>query len=805
MKKLLALVLALVMTTSLVTISNAAFKDESEISYKEAVDVMSAVGVIAGYTDGSFGAKDTLTRAQACKIVAYLDLGGKTADAIKGAGTVFTDVAANNWAAGYVEYCAGAGYVAGIGGGKFAPDEKVTGVQFAKMLLCALGYKAEVEGYTGADYTIAIARDANKNDLFDDLSIVTSANLTREQAAKMAFNALKATVVEYQGGTNVTTSDGTSVVVNAVRSEVANDKYDYRVATGYDPTENDTKQQLCEKLYGKDIKLGEGDPDDFGRPSNQWSYESKDVGTYETSDAVVVYTASTKESVVKADLKNYTLGLKKTGMWVDGRQEADSGDEASAIVTDVYGGSNSAIEDLTGNGRIVEVYATGKVIDKIVVINAQLAKVSAVNTKNETVTYDFADSSIADITSDVGYDKVAKNDYVMVNVKATLAPTDTSPAVGSTVLGVAKATVVTGKITAKETNESVTIAGTKYDIAVNTVSDNFDPAVSSTATVDAYIDTFGYVVDTDANTAAGNYLLVTKAVFSTTDALNNPVYKAQVVKTDGTVEIVTVDSSNSSAPVGLYSYTVSDGKYTLTAAKADSSTADYGQELSSQTISKSTVKIGSHYFADDVNFIVVKNAGESNMKTSVYTGKQPLAGTVTVYYLTDKSVETDEAGTITTAFVTGSDVVSTNDSVVFSTGGSSNGSVVIGDDTYNTYSLYVDGEKKTVAVSSDTTPSANNFYTYTTDGNGVYTLTATSAGVAANKTISAYRNYVTVTDINDTLTAASDVKVIDTRSDPETEINTISALADQTGTVTGSVVYDGDAKTVSVIYVTGVE
>ena len=217
MKKLLALVLALVMSMSLVTISNAAFKDADTIDNKEAVEVMNAAGVLIGDENGNFNAKANLTRGQAAKIIAYLDLGGKTADAIKGTGTAFTDVPASHWAAGYIEYCAGAGYVAGVGGGKFDPEAQVTGVQFAKMLLCALGYKAEVEGYNGTDYTIAVARDANKNDLFKSLSIVTSASLTREQAAQMAFNALKATTVEYQGGTNVTTGD-TTVVVNAVRN-----------------------------------------------------------------------------------------------------------------------------------------------------------------------------------------------------------------------------------------------------------------------------------------------------------------------------------------------------------------------------------------------------------------------------------------------------------------------------------------------------------------------------------------------------------------------------------------------------------
>ena len=78
MKKLLALVLALVMSLSLVTISNAAFKDADSIDNKEAVEVMNAVGVLIGDEKGNFNAKDTLTRAQAAKIIAYLDLGGKT-------------------------------------------------------------------------------------------------------------------------------------------------------------------------------------------------------------------------------------------------------------------------------------------------------------------------------------------------------------------------------------------------------------------------------------------------------------------------------------------------------------------------------------------------------------------------------------------------------------------------------------------------------------------------------------------------------------------------------------------------------
>lgn len=85
MKKLLALVLALVMSMSLVTISNAAFKDADKIDYKEAVDVMNAIGVFVGDENGNFNAKENLTREQAAKIIAYLELGDKTADALVGA------------------------------------------------------------------------------------------------------------------------------------------------------------------------------------------------------------------------------------------------------------------------------------------------------------------------------------------------------------------------------------------------------------------------------------------------------------------------------------------------------------------------------------------------------------------------------------------------------------------------------------------------------------------------------------------------------------------------------------------------
>ena len=96
MKKFLSLVLALVMTMSLVTISAGAkdFTDDDAINYNEAIDVMSAVKVIDGYTDGSFKPQTQLNRGQAAKIICNMVLGPTTASALKADAAPFKDVAA---------------------------------------------------------------------------------------------------------------------------------------------------------------------------------------------------------------------------------------------------------------------------------------------------------------------------------------------------------------------------------------------------------------------------------------------------------------------------------------------------------------------------------------------------------------------------------------------------------------------------------------------------------------------------------------------------------------------------------------
>ena len=199
MKKFLALLLALVMTMSLVTVgasAKTAFTDDKDITEVEAVEVLSAMGIIDGYKDGSFKPQAVLNRGAGAKFIAYLMLGEKAADGLKATGTLFEDVAADYALAPYIEYCAKMGYVDGYGNGKFGPTNALTQAAFGKMLLTGLGYDSAKEGYTGAGWQKAVYADGLAAGVYGDDGEIFEA-CDRETAAKLALGALTATMVEY--------------------------------------------------------------------------------------------------------------------------------------------------------------------------------------------------------------------------------------------------------------------------------------------------------------------------------------------------------------------------------------------------------------------------------------------------------------------------------------------------------------------------------------------------------------------------------------------------------------------------------
>ena len=115
LKKVLALVLVVATLMGFATVAGAQFTDDSSVTYKEAVEVMAAIDVINGYTDGTFRPTANVTRAQMAKMVAYiLASGDDVGDLYAGANT-FSDCT-THWAKGYIAYASKTGIIAGVGG-----------------------------------------------------------------------------------------------------------------------------------------------------------------------------------------------------------------------------------------------------------------------------------------------------------------------------------------------------------------------------------------------------------------------------------------------------------------------------------------------------------------------------------------------------------------------------------------------------------------------------------------------------------------------------------------------------------------
>ena len=199
LKKTLSLVLVVAMVLGLCVVGASAYNkvedftdDVSKIgtAYYEAVGVLTGIGVIDGMTETAFEPQGNYTREQAAKIIAYMQLGKDKADSLKCTVAPFDDVAATRWSAGYIAYCVEQGIIDGMTETTFEPTGKLTGFQWAKMLLCAVGFGVNGE-FTGSSWSVNTAKVAHTVDLFaGDLAGADHTALTREQAALYAFNVL---------------------------------------------------------------------------------------------------------------------------------------------------------------------------------------------------------------------------------------------------------------------------------------------------------------------------------------------------------------------------------------------------------------------------------------------------------------------------------------------------------------------------------------------------------------------------------------------------------------------------------------
>ena len=348
MKKFLSLVLALVMTMSLVTISAGAkdFTDADKVNYTEAVDVMSAVKVIDGYTDGSFNPQGTLTRGAAAKIICNLILGPTTAAALKADTAPFKDVPTDHTFAGYIAYCAKEGIISGYADGTFRPAATLTNYAFLKMLLGALGYDAVTEGYVGDNWSINVAKQALAIGLTDGLKdeLVGTAPATREQACLYALNTMQATMIEYVQKTTVNVGGAEVVLAGAVRD------VEWGTAKLNDGNiKADGFVQFAEKYFPSlELEVGHGI---YGRPANTWKLKKAEIGTYTTKTPSFVYTEATDSQDVYKEMGK-VLCDKDEYEW----EAYINGKEVAAKDVKLPVKNDDDTYAYTGDGAVTEIY-----------------------------------------------------------------------------------------------------------------------------------------------------------------------------------------------------------------------------------------------------------------------------------------------------------------------------------------------------------------------------------------------------------------------------------------------------------------
>ena len=580
MKKFLSLVLALVMTMSLVTVSAGAkdFTDSSKINYSEAVDVLSEAKVIDGYADGSFNPSNTLTRGAAAKIICNLILGPTAASALVADAAPYSDVAANHPFAGYIAYCQKTGIISGYADGTFKPANSLTGYAFMKMLLGALGYDAANEGYTGANWSINVAKQAISIGLNDGLkgefNGVKAVN--REEACLYAFNTLNATMVEYTNQT-IVIANGT-VKTDKVAKDMENNA---RTET----IKEDNKMQFAEKYFTNLEK--EPTSDDFGRPANKWTYKNTDIGTY------VDYTLMVAEYTDGVSGKDVYNKIGKTAMdKYDLTATIDGNDAAKTILADV---NKNNKDDMAGTdtGVLTQVFVDDdNKAAAIVEINTYLgiadsdysekkdeAKFTVWGLSKEGKTYTkvaFNKDGTLKTTSDSASFTVSGEDFNVSKVEEDDAYLFTVAA-GEVQTFVPAEAVKDTEITSFKKGSNVTAGGTKYSFNAaayydaEVLKDYTDGTVTNLkdTTYNIYLDTYGNLIGLEEVDAVDNYVFITGADNGSSN-LSTKTNDANAIFLDGTSKVIEVSNTKgdgvADSPIvnKWFTYTVDkNGVYTL--------------------------------------------------------------------------------------------------------------------------------------------------------------------------------------------------------------------------------------------------
>ena len=555
LKRTLSLALAALMLMGMMVVSAGAaskdFTDKDEIKHSEAVEVMVALNVISGKNDGSyFDPNGTLTREEMAKVISFVMNGGVEPVVGTKVTPTYSDIK-GIWSEKYIEYCTSMGIINGDGAGKFNPTGTLTAEQAAKMFLTAMGYNANVFGFTGNSWAINVGRYANEAGLYKNLGdVVPSQPISRDDACQMAYNAIQATMMKRTWTQDLQTGELTESyqpwVENGVSHTLLGEKFDGAIKvgflTGYNYDSNKktwTYSFAANTAFGTTITVT--NPITVGSLKSSVDYTGlfgQQVKViYDTTTNDVVYGIYANESKVLAE--GYTGNLPSSIAAAD-ESISFAGTtyklDSTAATTGVYNTNNATkvndLKDLNNTSALASVRLidndSDTKVDAVVVTPHTVAKVSYVGTTSITVDSGIGAHDLDDIAI---YNGVAKDDYVLYTASARSA---------TQVPTFEKLDVATGTITGTKAGNNFLVDG---EWLVNTTGTTLN--VNDTINYIALGGRIYYAkVTTSGSTGADALAMVYNVGIKAPTGVTGKSLEASMIFSDGTKKTVTIDKVN---------------------------------------------------------------------------------------------------------------------------------------------------------------------------------------------------------------------------------------------------------------------
>ena len=625
LKKVISSVAALTMVASSVAAFAVDFPDvESTASYAQAVQELSALDVISGYDDGTFGPDKLVTRAEITKMIVDALAERSSAEASTES-TKFADVSADHWAKGYINQGVANGFIAGMSDTEFDPDANVTYVQAQKMLVSAIGYEtyAQAQGGWPTGYkTYAASLDITKG----ISGITDSTELTRAQVAQMIDNAMDAPLCviaswkpEWNGTKtpNLEVRDGKEgrayetlftekhdaykvygrVTETSKTGSVDTDKVTFQVekADNFDDEEVKADSPVSEDMYIGDSKadnylrtysqalIQKNDDDEFTILSIAAAAANKSVTVASedfdenksTDEALYFFPAGTTKGSTKYQLDTtngvtiYINGVESSKSIAELRDYLDNNETASVTLQkETETGSTSTSAKY--NTIMVSSYVTAivdEVIDKTNETSVNFDTYSSgiqakmtVNKDDDNYTYSFKLDG-----KDIEAKDLQQNDVLNISYDTTGSFKDSSfydVIVTRNVVDGVKCTSI------NDSKGEYTIGGTKYKAA-----EGMDIDVETSTEYSLYLDHFGRIAKADENSVTKNYGVL-KNIYKKAGG----DYMAQIITKNGTEEEYKVDNDkvNEYATYLKYATFYSDAKKEN---KIDTTTKDWQSKV----------------------------------------------------------------------------------------------------------------------------------------------------------------------------------------------------------------------------------